>query len=171
MQRRPNAKLFRRHHTSVAILTAGMPDPRTTRLSDAARAVARACRQRREIQAAYVFGSVAQGRARPDSDIDVAVLLSRCPPARRALGYRLKLAGDLGAALHRDDVQVVVLNEAPPLLAQRVLSLGTLVFERSRSARVRFQVRTAGRYDDLVPTMERYIGRLKRDVREGRISG
>jgi Asp-tRNA(Asn)/Glu-tRNA(Gln) amidotransferase A subunit family amidase len=66
-------------------------------------------------------------------------------------------------------VQVVVLNDAPPLLAQRVLSLGTLVFERSRSARVRFQVQTAGRYDDLVPTMERYIGRLKRDVREGRV--
>lgn len=157
--------------SAVAILTDDMPDLRTTTLSDAAPAVARACRKRREIQAAYVFGSVAQGRARPDSDIDVAVLLGRRPSARRALGYRLKLAGDLGAALHRDDVQVVVLNDAPPLLAQRVLSLGTLVFERSRSARVRFQVQTAGRYDDLVPTMERYIARLKRDVREGRLGG
>jgi predicted nucleotidyltransferase len=123
------------------------------------------------MQAAYVFGSVAQGRASPDSDVDVAVLLNRSPSAQGTLGYRLALAADLGATLHRDDVQVVVLNEAPPLLAQRVLSLGTLVFDRSPSARVRFQVRTAGRYDDLVPAMERYVDRLKKDVREGRTGG
>jgi len=134
-------------------------------------AVARVCRRRREVQAAYVFGSVAQGRTRADSDIDVAVLLDRRPRESRALAYRLGLAGDLGAALHRDDVQLVVLNDAPPVLAQRVLSRGVLVFERRRAARVRFQVRTAGRYMDVVPTVERYIHRLKRGVRRGSTGG
>ena len=89
----------------------------------------------------------------------------------RALSYRLKLTSELGAALHRSDVQLVILNEAPPLLAQRVLSRGTLVFERSRATRVRFQVQTANRYADMVPIMERYIRRLKKDVREGRVGG
>ncbi len=114
---------------------------------------------------------MAQGRARPDSDIDIAVLVGRPIPDARALSYRLKLTNELGAALHRSDVQLVILNEAPPLLAHRVLSRGTLVFERSRAARVRFQVRTASRYADIVPTLERYIGRLKQDVREGRLGG
>ncbi len=142
-----------------------------TLLSVASRAVARCVSRRPEIQAAYIFGSVAQGRARPDSDIDIAVLVGRRIPDAHALRYRLRLAVELGAALHRSDVQLVVLNDAPPLLAQRVLSYGALVFERSHAARVRFQVRTASRYADMVPTMERYVQRLKQDVREGRVGG
>lgn len=135
------------------------------------RGVARCVQRRREIQAAYVFGSAATGRARRDSDVDVAVLLARPLRADRALSYRLKLMGDLGSALGRSDVDVVVLNEAPPLLAHRVLSKGRLVFERSPSARVRFQVRTAGRYADALPMLETHIRYLKKHVREGRIVG
>jgi predicted nucleotidyltransferase len=142
-----------------------------TTLAAASRAVARCVARQTDVQAAYIFGSVAQGRARPDSDIDVGVLLGRRLPDARALRYRLTLAGELGAALHRDDVQLVILNDAPPLLAQRVLSRGVLVFQRSRAARVRFHVATARRYEDLVPTMERYVDRLKEHVRHGRASG
>jgi len=127
--------------------------------------------KRPEIQAAYVFGSVASGRARADSDVDVAVLIDRRVPPGRILKYRLKLMADLGTALHRSDVDVVILNEASPLLAHRVLSQGTLVFERSAPARVRFQTKTAGLYLDLIPTFETHIRYLKRNVREGRIVG
>lgn len=147
------------------------PAGRVPALSAASRAVARCVSRHPDIHAAYIFGSVAQGRARPDSDIDIAVLLGRRIPDTRALRYRLKLAGELGSALHRNDVQLVILNDAPPLLAHRVLSRGILVFERSRAARVRFHVRTASRYADMVPTMERYVKRLKQDVREGRLGG
>jgi hypothetical protein len=68
-------------------------------------------------------------------------------------------------------VDVVILNDATPLLAHRVLSRGSLVFERSASARVRFQVRTAGRYLDLVPTYETYIRSLKEQARSGSVRG
>jgi len=140
-------------------------------LSSITRAVSRCLAKRPEIQAAYVFGSVASGRARADSDVDVAVLIDRRVPPGRILKYRLKLMADLGTALHRSDVDVVILNEASPLLAHRVLSQGTLVFERSASARVRFQTKTAGLYLDLIPTFETHIRYLKRNVREGRIVG
>ena len=140
-------------------------------LSSITRAVSRCVARRPEIQAAYVFGSVASGRARADSDVDVAVLIDRRVPPGRILKYRLKLMADLGTALHRSDVDVVILNEASPLLAHRVLSQGTLVFERSASARVRFQTKTAGLYLDLIPTFETHIRYLKRNVREGRIVG
>lgn len=135
------------------------------------RAVARCASTRREIQAAYVFGSTATGRTRRDSDVDVAVLLARPVRAERGLTYRLKLIADLGSALRRSDVDVVILNDAPPLLAHRVLSQGKLVFERSASARVRFQVKTAGLYADLIPMFETHIRYLKQHVREGRIVG
>ena len=144
---------------------------RAPTLATTSRAVARCVSRHTDIQAGYIFGSVAQGRARPDSDIDIALLLGRRIPEARALRYKLKLAVELGAALHRNDVQLVILNEASPLLAHRVLSRGVLVFERSRAARVRFQVQTASRYADLVPTMERYVRQLKQDVRQGRLGG
>jgi len=132
------------------------------------RAIARCASKRREIQAAYLFGSAATGRSRPD---DVAVLLAKPLGASRSLAYRLKLMTDLGAALHRPDVDVVILNDAQTLLAHRVLSKGTLVFERSASDRVRFQVRIAGLYADLVPMFETQIRYLKKHARESRIRG
>ena len=134
-------------------------------------AIARSVSKRREIQAAYLFGSAASGRTRPDSDLDVAVLLTRPIGASRSLDYRLKLMTDLGAALHRSDVDVVILNGAPLLLAHRILSQGTLVFERSASARVRFHVRTAALYADMVPMFETQIRYLKKHAREGRLGG
>ena len=135
------------------------------------RVVVRYLRSRREVQAAYVFGSVASGRTRPGSDIDVAVLVDGRVRASRMFEYRLKLIGGLGSALHRSDVDVVILNQATPLLAHRVLSQGKLVLERSAPARVRFQVKTASRYFDLIPMFETHIRYLKKNVREGRVIG
>jgi hypothetical protein len=139
--------------------------------SAVARAVARCASRRREVLAAYVFGSVASGRTRRDSDVDVAVLLARPLPSSRSLPHRLKFMTDLGSALRRSDVDLVILNDAPPLLAHRILSKGTLVFERSASARVRFQVRTASRYLDVIPMFETHIRYLKQHAREGRVGG
>jgi uncharacterized protein len=140
-------------------------------ISSITRAVERCLKHRNEIQAAYVFGSAATGRIRRDSDVDVAVLLDPKIKPSRHLEYRLALMADLGAALHRADVDVVILNEATPLLAHRVLSQGKLVVEGSSSARIRFQVQTASRYLDLIPMYETHIRYLKKSVREGRVIG
>ena len=87
-------------------------------------AVAECVSRKREILAAYIFGSIVSGRTRDDSDIDVAVLVSERMRPQKRFQVRLKLIADLGSALHRSDVDVVVLNDAPPLLAHRVLSQG-----------------------------------------------
>jgi predicted nucleotidyltransferase len=134
-------------------------------------AVAEFASTRTEILAAYVFGSVATARTRKDSDVDVAVLLRDGMRSSRMFDYRLELLAGIASALHRPDVDIVILNGAPPLLAHRILSKGKLVFERSASARVRFQVMTANRYADMVPAFETYIRYLKKSVREGRIIG
>jgi uncharacterized protein len=139
--------------------------------SPLARAVARCAATHRDVVAAYVFGSSANGRIRADSDVDVAVLLARPLPPSRSLRYRLRLIADLGSALRRSDIDLVLLNDASPLLAHRVLSKGQLVFERSRSARVRFQVQTANRYADVIPMYETQIRYLKRQARSGGLRG
>jgi uncharacterized protein len=134
-------------------------------------AIRRCVAKHRAIQAAYVFGSVATGRTRPDSDIDVAVLVHERLRPHERLKFRLQLVAGLSSALRRSDVDVVILNESSTLLAHRVLSQGILVYERSATERVRFQVRTASLYLDLVPMLETQLRYLKKHTREGRIIG
>jgi hypothetical protein len=103
---------------------------------------------------AYLFGSVARGEARPQSDIDVAVLFEK-PPAPRLDAGPLDLEGALERALGRR-VQVVVLNGSPADLVHRVLRDGRVVLDRDRAARIRFEVAKRNEYFDLEPLRRRY---------------
>ncbi len=103
---------------------------------------------------AWLFGSVARGSARPDSDVDVAVLLDREPPETLE-GSAATMAGDVEAAIGRP-VDLVVLNRAPVDLIHRVLRDGLLLVERDRNARVRFEVRARNEFFDLKPHLDRY---------------
>jgi predicted nucleotidyltransferase len=107
-----------------------------------------------DLVAAYLFGSVARDTARPSSDVDVAVLLARDPPATLA-GLRGDLEADLERALGQP-VQLVVLNRAPCDLVHRVLRDGILVLDRNPSGRIRFEVRSRNEYFDLEPFLDRY---------------
>ena len=127
--------------------------------------------KRREIQAAYIFGSVASGRTGTGSDIDVALLLNDKSSCLKRLDYRLRVAADISKAIGRPDLDLVVLNDAPPVLAHQVLSKGKLIFERSRTARVAFQVRAVNLYLDTEPMRALFRRYLKQRIREGKIFG
>jgi uncharacterized protein len=133
--------------------------------------VVRCAKRRREIQAVYIFGSVASGRTRPGSDVDIAVLLNPQSSRLGSLDYRLKLAAEMSSAIRRSDVDLIVLNDAPPVLAHQVLSKGRLVFQRSPSVRVRFQIHTVNLYLDTEPMRALYRRYLKKRIREGKIFG
>lgn len=72
---------------------------------------------------AYLFGSHAEGRAHRESDVDVAVLLDRDfhPTPAQRFAARVRLGSELIATLHQNAVDVVILNDAPPLFARRIL--------------------------------------------------
>lgn len=111
-------------------------------------------RDPRGVVAAYLYGSQARGDARPDSDVDVAVLYAEAPP-RTLAGQPFDIEDALAGALGRP-VQLVVLNTAPPDLVHRVLRDGILVVDRDRSARIRFEVAARNAYFDLKPFLDRY---------------
>ena len=106
------------------------------------------------IAAAWLFGSVARGTARPDSDVDVGVLFREDPP-RSLTGYRFDLEADLEAVAGLP-VQLVVLNRAPVDLAIRVLRDGKLLVNQAPSRRVEFEVRTRNEYWDVEPYLHLY---------------
>lgn len=76
--------------------------------------------------AVWLFGSQATGRARPDSDVDVAVLGEQ--PLE--LEQRLSIQMALEEALERFRVDVVDLHKASPVLRFEALN-GKRVFVRS----------------------------------------
>ena len=106
------------------------------------------------IAAAWLFGSVARGTARPDSDVDVGVLFREDPP-RTLAGYHFDLEADLQELL-RLPVQLVVLNRAPVDLAFRVLQDGKLLVNQDPSRRIRFELRTHNEYWDMEPSWRLY---------------
>lgn len=73
------------------------------------------------VKFAYLFGSHASGQAGPLSDVDVAVYLDR---RVKPWAYRLKLMEKLSKLLKRDDLDLVVLNQAPPLLGYEIIKFG-----------------------------------------------
>jgi predicted nucleotidyltransferase len=82
----------------------------------------------RGLASAYLFGSAAEGRLHRESDVDVAVLLDRAvyPSAAHRFEARLSLLGALGPATRRE-IDLVVLNDAPPHLARHIMTTGKSV--------------------------------------------
>jgi predicted nucleotidyltransferase len=108
---------------------------------------------REEILEAYLFGSTATGSAGAHSDVDVAVYLGDPRPPASAFGYAADLAAALMRGLQSNAVDVVVLNEAPPLLYHRVLREGTRILARDLRATTTREGRALSRYCDFVPQL------------------
>jgi predicted nucleotidyltransferase len=81
------------------------------------------------VVAAYVFGSMGEGREHRDSDVDVGVLFDRqvCPDERARFDAQIELRRHLSPASVGREVDIVVLNDAPPILGRRVVG-GERVF-------------------------------------------
>ena len=70
-------------------------------------------------------------------------------------------------AFEKDDVDAVVLNEAPPLLAFEVLDRGRILYDPDDRRRVEFQVKTLREYRDTAPLRRMLAEALARRLREG----
>lgn len=73
----------------------------------------------------YLFGSMAEGRAHAESDVDLGVLLDRAvyPTERDRFDCRLLLGTHFSDAARRP-ADVVILNDAPPQLARAIIHRG-----------------------------------------------
>ncbi|MGB9723294.1 MAG: type VII toxin-antitoxin system MntA family adenylyltransferase antitoxin [Chloroflexia bacterium] len=104
---------------------------------------------------AYLFGSRARGEPHPRSDIDIAVLLQEGLPSLEKQRWRLALIARLSRVLRTDDVDVVVLNEASPMLRYEAIRPRRVLFCRDEEARVAFEFRTMQEWFDWQPRFDR----------------
>jgi predicted nucleotidyltransferase len=122
----------------------------------------------KEVILAYLFGSFVNRKNGRFHDIDIGVLLD--PEAEEVLdretpyGYQSFLCTEIAHKLKYDLVDVVILNHASPLLLRRIIRTGKLIFCRSESQRMRFEVRSLKRFSDT-----EQIRKIKRFYMEQRI--
>ena len=106
--------------------------------------------------AAYLFGSVARGQHRSDSDVDVGIVEGRREPPTLADFDRLaRIEDELTSALGRE-VDVVSLDGAPPDLLHRVLVDKVLLYDGAHEQRIEFEIRARNDYFDIAPHLEQY---------------
>lgn len=123
---------------------------------------------REGVIAAMLIGSQARGTPGPLSDVDVAVWHE---PGLDTAGQRhlqLELARVASEALHTDEVDIIMLNRAPPLLRHRAVRDAKLLVERDPVARVRLDARALLDYLDTKPLRTEMSRGLRQRIREGR---
>jgi predicted nucleotidyltransferase len=120
------------------------------------------------VVSAFVFGSMATGRTTPLSDVDIGVWLDPELPSRERLSARLHLMAEAAAALRTDEVDLVILNDAPPLLQHRAMRARLPLVERRSKARVRLEADALLRYLDTKPLREELARGLQKRLADGR---
>lgn len=120
------------------------------------------------VVAASLIGSQATGTAGPLSDVDLAVWVVPGLEPDRLLALTDELLEAAVAALGTDAVDLVVLNDATPLMRHRAMRDGIRLVERDRAARVRLETRGLLDYLDTVPLRAALAAGVGRRIAEGR---
>ncbi|SHF32456.1 type VII toxin-antitoxin system MntA family adenylyltransferase antitoxin [Caloramator proteoclasticus] len=105
-----------------------------------------------DIKLVYIFGSYAKGTNTKNSDLDIAILLGEYTPYDK-----INLISELAGILNRDDIDVVILNDANSILKFQVIKYGKIVYKVSEYEKVIFESKTMDEYMD----MEYYRNRQK----------
>lgn len=92
----------------------------------------------------WLYGSEAQGTAKPDSDVDLAGLFRRRTEPLEVFDART----DLEEILHRE-VDLVDLDQTSPVLGMQVLKHGHLLIDRNPNRRHNAYGRLLDLYEDV----------------------
>lgn len=110
------------------------------------------------VRLAYLYGSRAGGHPRPDSDVDIGVLLDDDVDDPDPLGHRC--ADALLRATGVGGIEVVVLNTAPIRFLGRVLRSRVVLYSPDEAARVAYESRIGRMADDV----EVWAAEMDRDL-------
>jgi uncharacterized protein len=97
--------------------------------------------KRSEISFAYIFGSFIQRDHYHDIDIAVYLLdeFNQNNRNKFPYGYASMISGNLMKLLHMKKVDVILLNNSPLLITNRIINTGKLLFDKNKYKRIEFE--------------------------------
>ncbi len=116
------------------------------------------------VRFAYLWGSRARSRARPDSDYDIAVDM---PMGRGGLDRFLDLADALAVELGGAEVDLTLLADANEEVRYLVQRTGKVLLDADSTARRQFEHRARIVYWDEQVRLRHYTEAMRRRLREG----
>jgi predicted nucleotidyltransferase len=116
--------------------------------------------RRREIIAAYLYGSTVKGYEGKGSDIDVGLLLREDFEAD--VLYPARIAGEIREGCNLDqEVDVRILNMMPCRFLHQVIKEGEVILSADDEKRVKFETSVIDKYMDLKPFYDQYDEKRK----------
>lgn len=113
---------------------------------------------------AYLFGSYAKGKEKESSDIDIAVYLQDINK-NNYFDYKIKIKLDLEDIL-KHEIDIVILNFAPPFLKHQVISYGKLLKSNDNKKLNEFKIRSFYEYCDYKNVMNIVLKANKKRIKE-----
>jgi len=96
---------------------------------------------------AYLFGSTVRGDTGRLSDVDIAVMLDEKLSKKDRFELELKSISEIATLIKKNKIDLVVLNEAPLLLAYNIVKNG-IILKSNEIERVNFETKILSMYMD-----------------------
>jgi uncharacterized protein len=101
-----------------------------------------------DVELAYLFGSTAEDNRGPLSDIDVGVYLSGRLTKMERIEKRLKLAAELAGLLKTDNIDLIIMNDAAPVINFEIIKPNVPLFVRDDDIKLDIEQKIMSRYLD-----------------------
>ena len=123
--------------------------------------------QQDDVEFALIFGSVAQGKDSPISDIDVAVYFREGEDILKLGDRQIDITCAIMKLYRINRVDVVVLNLANPFLRFQVIKYGRLLYAKDVKVFYKFKAVSLGMYQDTKPIYDLYEKVVEISLRRG----
>lgn len=100
------------------------------------------------VELAYLFGSTAEDHSGPLSDIDLGVYLSGNLTKRKRIEKSLELTAELATLLKTDKIDLVVMNDAFPVINFEIIKPNIPVFVKDEGFKIDAEKEIMSRYLD-----------------------
>ncbi len=108
----------------------------------------------KDVVALYAFGSLADGNLKPLSDLDFGILLSDSLDKQERFKKSIDLIDTFNESLKTDEIDMVILNDAPLRFAYHILKTGKLLHCRDKNQLIDFVEKTIKLYLDFKPARD-----------------
>jgi predicted nucleotidyltransferase len=105
-------------------------------------------KSREYVELAYLFGSTAEDNRGPLSDIDIGVYLSSKLTKGEKIDRRLELTAELEGFLKTDRIDLVVMNDASPVINFEIIKPNIPLFIRDEDLKHEIEQKVMSRYLD-----------------------